>query len=827
MLNELNSIFFNGTTYYAKARFQQGTISYYPVEGNPTNEELEQHLQGEITLGSYTLRPNSSCLWLCLDVDSTDLQKARNITTEISELLNTIPHGIEFSGGKGYHIWIFLTEAVPAERLKAFGIRLRAAVGAATTGDPHVEVFPKQEKLTASSPLGNLVKLPLGKHPKTGNYSLFVDRNNGWETGMAVNPHTILTQKVTFGDIEKIFVEADPLTRMQNLLLPYWVEGERHTLALNLAGYCASLGWSKETTTELFQALLQQGGGDVTNLLQCIETTYSRLAQGQPIQGFSGLNERLPVNVMRQLSDLAGQNIANPLVQIIDRIRLDKGALFLKTRSVERAILSNLREEGKFVKNADNIYWLQQPTHKLFLCEGIAWNALFKRCYGINYKETFGGQVIEGIKLESWASAENAVIHKYFYWDGTNLFLNFGGAEVYSLNGNTRTLGYNGDQNFLFVSNDEFYSEFNGVNLFEKEAKNPWKFLVDDVNFAATVNNPASNIQQQELLKAWILQVFFGELMNTRPIGIFLGVRGSGKTTAARRILRFFEGFHQDVLGLAEDKPDSLRASIEQHLILVLDNLERTKAKWLDSYLNRLSTGAQIELRKLHKTNESYIIRPDVFVLGTGIEIPSSEESLFSRILPLEMDALIRPKPEHYMQTILHDNFIGAWAGMFTILEEVIRSLHANRDINAPATSRLADFQVFCQRLYNCPALQGENLIGGLNKLVSNQQTVMGRSSPAIEALEIWLHERRLTTEHPETFLSISEIFRNLKFISVQNRIESFRWTTPGAFSKHWILLTETLREAYKMETKIVRNTQQGRDETHYRFQNHVITVNL
>lgn len=831
LYEQLTDLYFNGTLYYATGQERDGGVSYSPTEGKPSEEQLAEHLAGDLVLGSYTLLADSTVRWICLDVDSTDLQKAKNITEEISDLLGNTPHAIEFSGNKGYHVWIFLQEPVEASRAKAWGLRLREAVGAPASGDPHVEVFPKQDLLTPSSPMGNLVKVPLGVHPKTRKQSMFVDRTNGWENGPPVPASVLLDGRVDFAVLDKVLQEASPLQRMIALLKPYWVDGERHNLALALSGYLASLGWIRDDVQELITELVESVGGDEQNLTQCVDTTYARLASGKSLQGFSGLSERLSVNVMRTLSELAGQNIADPGLQIVDRIRLDKGAVFIKVREVIQTALANLQDNGRFIKTSGNeemanLFWLDRKTHRLINCRGIAWQMTLNQRFGINLKEAFGSQVDNGLLLRSQYGAEVSKVYKRFHWDGMKLWINFGGPEVYCLTGKReeRTVSYNGDNEFLFMSDGNgLTGELSGVNLLTVTPTDPWKYLTDDLSFSTSANIAADNEQQRQLLRAWILQIFFGQIMKTRPIALMLGPRGSGKTTAARRILRFFEGFDEDVLGITDDKQDALRASIERHLVVVLDNLERTKARWLDSMLNRLATGAQIELRKLHTTNEMYRIIPDCFVIGTGIELPSSEESLFSRLLPFEMNVLTAPKPEFFMQSKLKDNFASAWAGMLDYLDSVVTELTVHRTAESPTQSRLADFQVFCARIKGCKAVNGKVLMDGLGQLVQSQQNVMLSNSPAVAALDLWLAEcnTRLSSggdNDATVWRTSGDLFKLLQRVAHIHKLEGFNWTTPQGFGRHFFLLADALGPSHRIEVQTVHNGSKGRDDTQYRF---------
>src|SRR4249920_1114828 len=103
--------FFTGNNYYAiggkrtNSNGKEESI-YNPVMKPAKQRQVEQHLLGELVLGAYALRQDNTVFWMCFDVDSSDLQKARDLALKLSNLLQSIPHAIEYSGNKGYHIWI-------------------------------------------------------------------------------------------------------------------------------------------------------------------------------------------------------------------------------------------------------------------------------------------------------------------------------------------------------------------------------------------------------------------------------------------------------------------------------------------------------------------------------------------------------------------------------------------------------------------------------------------------------------------------------------------------------------------------------------------------
>lgn len=144
-------------------QYANNSGSYTVIREKLTDGVLLDHLKGNKTIGLYG-SSDSNTKWLCIDIDDRDEIAVREVQNHIQRF--TIPYLTEFSGNKGYHVWIFFDNLYP-NRIA------RALAGAFTF---YNEVFPKQD-IIGTGKLGNLVKAPLGKHQVTGNWCLFLDKD--------------------------------------------------------------------------------------------------------------------------------------------------------------------------------------------------------------------------------------------------------------------------------------------------------------------------------------------------------------------------------------------------------------------------------------------------------------------------------------------------------------------------------------------------------------------------------------------------------------------------------------------------------------------------
>ena len=166
-----------------------------------TEESALAHLSGNgTTLAAYPLGPDARATWGCVDVDVPDGKWQHELGRLVHVLRAALRHNglashVEFSGAKGFHLWLFFAEPVPAERLRAalcYVVRMVSddlgttpgSVSAAVlpverlwtdaaTGEAQsqrigqIEIFPKQCSLRDGE-VGSCVKLPMGVHQGTG-----------------------------------------------------------------------------------------------------------------------------------------------------------------------------------------------------------------------------------------------------------------------------------------------------------------------------------------------------------------------------------------------------------------------------------------------------------------------------------------------------------------------------------------------------------------------------------------------------------------------------------------------------------------------------------
>jgi hypothetical protein len=183
-----------------------GEGGYTPVREPFTFQVARNHLLGSITAGIYPVRLDNTVTFLAFDVDISkrgmarargDVKEARRLKDAVASearrlcgelaALGLAPL-LEDSGYKGRHLWVFLEAPEPAAVVRQFGSLFLASFPVQGR-DLHAEFFPKQASVAAG--VGNLIKLPLGIHRRTGRRSRILQADGS----AAPDPYAALRQQ--------------------------------------------------------------------------------------------------------------------------------------------------------------------------------------------------------------------------------------------------------------------------------------------------------------------------------------------------------------------------------------------------------------------------------------------------------------------------------------------------------------------------------------------------------------------------------------------------------------------------------------------------------
>jgi len=160
-------------------------------KGAISPEEVARHLNGDLTLALYLFRENHTVSLMVIDIDISKklILEKHDRPDELAELIKMtqadanrinctseelgIDVYTEDSGYRGRHCWFFFEHPVNAKDARTLAKVIMRKVGS-PSGGVTWEVFPGTDRLKDAQPSPR-IKLPLGRHPKSGRTGLFVD----------------------------------------------------------------------------------------------------------------------------------------------------------------------------------------------------------------------------------------------------------------------------------------------------------------------------------------------------------------------------------------------------------------------------------------------------------------------------------------------------------------------------------------------------------------------------------------------------------------------------------------------------------------------------
>jgi hypothetical protein len=302
------------------------------VEQSLTDDILLQHLKGEVTVGSYQLDKDSRVKWLCFDLDPERLENAKTTSEGILGVLleterdsegnktpRVSPNCIVLEASRhpdpSYHIWVLFLLHVKAKVARWFGLRV---LEMANVSPKTVEVFPKQEEITADRPFGNFVKLPFGFHQVERKWSRMLDFDTFEPLPLEAleNKHGLSFSEKHMAKLECMQTKRNvqvtfelptafkPLNSAEEergvqFLCKYWREGARNRLEMYFLGLCLKKGVSFESAKRIISQVADRtNDSEKQARLELVTYHYSNRGNVS-LKGSSGIREIIQEMLMQ------------------------------------------------------------------------------------------------------------------------------------------------------------------------------------------------------------------------------------------------------------------------------------------------------------------------------------------------------------------------------------------------------------------------------------------------------------------------------------------------------------------------------------------------
>lgn len=493
----------------------------------------------------------------------------------------------------------------------------------------------------------------------------------------------------------------------------------------------------------------------------------------------------------------------NLVMDIEAQLTQKKRDALLKHNDAVATMLAWLDANGRFLQSEETFYYLYNNEHRLFDLDTEAWEAFLHTLTGINPGASVFSQLKAGAKTAAANHGESAPVVKFAHYDQNTQVLRVSRYDgvVYVLDGSDIREEANGAGPAIFYDFPTWQSysaESCDYDYLAHLGRLPnWRVDAEMFSWAFQV---------------WIQSLFFSELCPTRPIMVFLGEKGSGKSMALRVLMKLLFGEMADISGIP-DKPDAFAVAAHHYHLYALDNMD-TLDTWMRDKLARISTGATDEYRKLYTNKEMGIIRYRCWLAVTA-RTPDTlrRDDLADRVIILPLERIRDDARGRELDFMLwaRRNRNRFWGYLLGRLNEIVAELRAG---NMPPSSslRMADWEAL-GRVISGISPSHLDLWELLTERIKNEQSnFLAEGEVVIEAIQTWLGSNPL---NPNRWVTARELYiesQNLLFGSNKpdsdwpRNVKSFGWRLRN--------VTDFLKVQFGMDVR--ENTHLNRVE--YRF---------
>lgn len=562
-------------------------------------------------------------------------------------------------------------------------------------------------------------------------------------------------------------------------LLLHWQPGRRHALALAAGGLFLSKGWRFDDVIRLVTEVATAAGDrEIEDRKLAVLTSAERIAGGQSVAGFAALAELMRKEDAQKLAEWAGTGA------------LDLGELagtaksVREKRRVARAIRQDLESRGVFYRTHGDgeLLFFHKPEHELYPIGSRQLRALCSDIYGINGKEPIWSYLDEELHAHCLRAGEVAEFFRFARYQAGKLYIHAGGHAVFRLDGQSIATIDNGQDGVLFAPDPTL----DPVNPDYQFQGNPVReYLVSVAN--------AIDPDRLLLYELYIYSIFFESLLPTKPIVLFTGPKGSGKTSAGRALKRALFGKRATVDTGMTSKEDAFWASVCDSSLVCMDNVDSI-VPWLADSLAVVATGGKYNRRKLYETNTRVHYLPRCFVMITSRNPQSfTRDDVVDRLLLVEVERRNDFIPESALLARLDGLREQIWGQLLVTLNKMVSELQ-KPVTPSPLEHRLADWARLAIRF--APILGIADVEEKLKVLESSKVQFALDDSPLVQGLEDWM-----SANPQHDFISTGELYQTIVAMQ-EGKGKKFPLKSARVFGMQLKNLKPELSTRYDIEEK-------------------------
>jgi hypothetical protein len=401
-----------------------------------------------------------------------------------------------------------------------------------------------------------------------------------------------------------------------------------------------------------------------------------------------------------------------------------------------RVIQNGLLSHGRVINAEGRYFFFDSITKQACEVESFDMDILLADRYGLSAKEPRHKYVVQQAKVEANKRGEQVRVHRFAYYNSSTnvMYLDTGRGQMLRIDGRTVEQIDNGTDGVLFTPSPAFEPW-----KWAGPGKHPGLFvntLVNDVNFIeATEPDELSVTEYRYLFWIWLMSIAFESIQPTKPLALFQGEEGSGKSFSLRRAGITFFGPMFDVESPQQDKEDDFWTTVTNSHLAVYDNVDGW-VKWFEDAINRLATGTRISKRVLHTTNELGMYTVRCF-LGLTARTPRFRRAdTASRLLLFKLERIDDTKRGSEFQ--LRETVYQMRDALMSDYADILNMVIATPVPKSGKTIRMADFATLALRIGLALGLTEVHVERILAKITPAQQHYAADQSDLLFLLDEW-----------------------------------------------------------------------------------------
>jgi len=492
----------------------------------------------------------------------------------------------------------------------------------------------------------------------------------------------------------------------------------------------------------------------------------------------------------RKLNQLKQEDEAKYLKTIIENARTNPyHRAFQIKKSVSNIVLGDMIEHGTFYRTpTERYYWFNTESKKLVEIGDTIFEHHVNSRYNLNKTEEEYKYLAADLEVQVARRGELSEIYRFAHYDTEKqvLYIDRFDCQMYRLDGSKIDLLPNGADGVLFVS-DTLNEPFKLVNIGDQKFIEP--IIIDPTNFIIGEDVNLSKEEQQKLFLIWIYTLFFEEIQPTKPIQVFVGPKGSGKTTRQRMIGQWFYGRRFDVQPVNEE--DDFIATITHNYFAVFDNVDTYK-KWLNDRLSQAATGQRIEKRELYTTNRLVRYFPRCFLSLNSREPKFRRDDVVDRLLLFRVERLEKFKSEAKLLNMIHDNRNELWSELLLDLNQIVAAIKKDTE---PFLSehRMADWAELGWRIAKTQD-SGDHFVKLLEKMDREQSEFLLEDHPIFQCIDGLLAGGAKLED-----LTSSDLYQKLKKYAEEEDIDFAFIKSSRSLGQHLNNILSNLNEFFEI----------------------------